>query len=775
MSILEEKAVTSRTTRLWLDAFIKPVLIMLLFIRAEREGEWPLHLLAVSRMLPYFAAACHWNYLRYGVVYLKRMTKMPHELLEHFLNKEHVMRHQPGLWNAIWSDMMIETTVMRYGHGPEGVIGLTLNQKALERWALSLHITTQLQKDFMDLDDKANKNHATTHKEESNSRIRSDTEDRIKIRSMLDTCISPLCPDEHPRDIVNVVTGQLASDAVNVYKALEMGTSQLQNFTSSLPEGFYAPLSKKVITMISMKKSVKFDDVDVVDTALIYSRVKAMQATRETPTMKDVLEYELAAIPTSMFKDTGVMRLATNKAVLKNKLSNEVSARLYMVPESIVMDGCALMWILQWPSRGGTIADIVKHMTEYVVQKLNSSHVYLVFDRYYDFSMKSAARAEREISACRVHKLTRQTPLPPRNVVLTNRENKVQLIDIICTDVVQHVQSMNMSHTLVVTGRSHVPEQVLRGEVTNRPDIRSTHEEADIMLVQQVVHAVQNCDSRSVKVISDDTDVFVLLLHYCWKLDLTTTLTMEATSGDRKLIDICKTTEQHRDIVPNLLAAHALSGCDTVAQFHGIGKATILKKLKAGFALKAVGIVEANIEDVLRESTLIISSCYQHQCNQMTEARIKAWSTKTGKARKTAPTLASLPPTTESFTENVKRAHLQAIHWNSVLSADPPSLDPTVYGWERDEKTKSLSPVGIPPHKSAAPKEVLDMIKCSCRSQLPCTTNRCKCSAANLPCTILCHCQGNNEVCCNEHTHHAQSASDDEQEGDSDIEDSDTL
>ena len=147
------------------------------------------------------------------------------------------------------------------------------------------------------------------------------------------------------------------------------------------------------------------------------------------------------------------------------------------------------------------------------------------------------------------------------------------------------------------------------------------------MLVQQVVHAVQNCDSRSVKVISDDTGVFVLLLHYCWKLDLTTTLTMEATSGDRKLIDICKTTEQHRDIVPNLLAAHALSGCDTVAQFHGIGKATILKKLKAGFALKAVGIVEANIEDVLRESTLMISSCYGHQCNQMTEARIKAWST----------------------------------------------------------------------------------------------------------------------------------------------------
>ena len=34
----------SKTSKLWIDGLINPVFLMMLFIRAEREGEWPLHL-----------------------------------------------------------------------------------------------------------------------------------------------------------------------------------------------------------------------------------------------------------------------------------------------------------------------------------------------------------------------------------------------------------------------------------------------------------------------------------------------------------------------------------------------------------------------------------------------------------------------------------------------------------------------------------------------------------------------------------------------------------
>jgi len=54
----------SQTTSAWVVNLIKPVLIMMQFVRAEREGDWPLHLAAVTAMMPYFFAISHFNYAR---------------------------------------------------------------------------------------------------------------------------------------------------------------------------------------------------------------------------------------------------------------------------------------------------------------------------------------------------------------------------------------------------------------------------------------------------------------------------------------------------------------------------------------------------------------------------------------------------------------------------------------------------------------------------------------------------------------------------------------
>ena len=64
----------SRTTRLWVDALIWPVFLIMGFVRAGREADWPLHIATLKRILPYFAAAGHWHYFRYATVYLIKMT-----------------------------------------------------------------------------------------------------------------------------------------------------------------------------------------------------------------------------------------------------------------------------------------------------------------------------------------------------------------------------------------------------------------------------------------------------------------------------------------------------------------------------------------------------------------------------------------------------------------------------------------------------------------------------------------------------------------------------
>ena len=88
---------------------------------------------------------------RYCLYYLRSMEKLSGPVLQNFLQGKHVTRHQPGLWNAIWTDMFIESTVMRYGHSPGGIIGITLKPSTLKRWALSLHVCSHMVQDVSEM------------------------------------------------------------------------------------------------------------------------------------------------------------------------------------------------------------------------------------------------------------------------------------------------------------------------------------------------------------------------------------------------------------------------------------------------------------------------------------------------------------------------------------------------------------------------------------------------------------------------------------------------
>ena len=205
---------------------------------------------------------------------------------------------------------------------------------------------------------------------------------------------------------------------------------------------------------------------------------------------------------------------------------------------------------------------------------------------------------------------------------------------------------------------------------------------------------------------------------------------MQGTSEERSIYDIRDSVLSNKDIVSFLIAAHALSGCDTVAQFHGVGKLSILKRFSDGKKLSSLECCNANMNDVFAEATRFISDCYGFPDESMTKCRIKCWQSKNSKARKTTPSLKSLPPTEEAFGENVKKAHhIQGLVWYSALSTDPPTIDPTQYGWTRDEFDKQLVPVGLPCGVAAAPEEVLNAIKCTCQSSSPCKSARCSCTA----------------------------------------------
>ena len=60
-------------------------------------------------------------------------------------------------------------------------------------------------------------------KEEMPVRIASDAKDRGNIQQKLEMSIDNLNSDNHPDGIVNIVTGRIALDAVNVDNSVGMG------------------------------------------------------------------------------------------------------------------------------------------------------------------------------------------------------------------------------------------------------------------------------------------------------------------------------------------------------------------------------------------------------------------------------------------------------------------------------------------------------------------------------------------------------------------------
>ena len=92
-------------------------------------------------------------------------------------------------------------------------------------------------------------------------------------------------------------------------------------------------------------------------------------------------------------------------------------------------------------------------------------------------------------------------------------------------------------------------------------------------------------------------------------------------------IDIKVTVTEHKEIIPHILAAYALSGCGTVAQCCGIGRGTVVKVLKAGNTLPNIGNVMASKAKVVQEATCFMAACYgeKNKPSTMTALRERVW------------------------------------------------------------------------------------------------------------------------------------------------------
>ena len=133
-------------------------------------------------------------------------------------------------------------------------------------------------------------------------------------------------------------------------------------------------------------------------------------------------------------------------------------------------------------------------------------------------------------------------------------------------------------------------------------------EEADVNIAKQCVSCAME-NNRCIKVICEDTDVFVLLTAYILKYSIESLVLMEAFASNRSMVEINK-AKRNTEIVPLLIVAHALSGCRIVPKMFGIGKKKIVSVLQQGFQLQKLGDIQSEKTLINEECSKFVAACY---------------------------------------------------------------------------------------------------------------------------------------------------------------------
>ena len=147
------------------------------------------------------------------------------------------------------------------------------------------------------------------------------------------------------------------------------------------------------------------------------------------------------------------------------------------------------------------------------------------------------------VIADRRHHFIEQSPLPPQYVSFTVIDNKVQLIDAICVNLPAHFQDHLCNNKLIITGPNTIPDEITMGVHVKRHDMGNSHKEAD---VNQVMSAASQ-GYQTIHTACDNTDGFVLLVHFHKTLNIT---------GELLMVPTTSTTRKHDKLLPHILLLH---------------------------------------------------------------------------------------------------------------------------------------------------------------------------------------------------------------------------
>ena len=175
---------------------------------------------------------------------------------------------------------------------------------------------------------------------------------------MLSQCQDPFNHDDVPESLVNITTGQVASEEVENFlrNISEKGKTVADRFIKERlgekpTKSFWNPLKKTtVLTFADMKKALQ-NDKDwklIIVIEVLFRRLLGVSRSCDVD-LKNVLRHELVAVPPVLFSYDGRTR-KTNKADLAQKLESNCEDVVVSLPQApdatspaYIIDGMAFL------------------------------------------------------------------------------------------------------------------------------------------------------------------------------------------------------------------------------------------------------------------------------------------------------------------------------------------------------------------------------------------------------------------------------------------------
>ena len=506
-AFIQQRCKESETFHYWNNVLI---LISLMHdqIRADRTGDWLLHIRTVHKLQSIFHIMDRVNYARWSAVYLEdmlRLEKTAPEVLQQFLKGRFTVKRTDVPNTSVAVDQALEQTINKASKSQGGIIGSTRRKESVAMWDLTFHeflAVTNFFKDFVHLNNDNDELHL--HRDFSKLTTKNSEEAVDKILDFfLIRKINPFLSGSHTlRNIVTeeIVDANVREDLLNIFQnGLQLYTKYKEELFISKTKSLSAPIPRNNLPnfkTIRTSNNPATKSKKKNSTTSETQRIIAMANERNYP-LRKLLRYELT-YKYPLFDEDGLLKKEQNKSQLirsLEKIENQIIETIDAEKETcLIIDVMLLLRKITWKGNN-TFKDLINNFCNTVLHKASSMNVKridLVFDSYFQNSIKSSEHQRRSKTSSIEYNSINETIILPKqeDTFWGSSQNKILLQKFLQHCVRNNIAFSNydvifstMNDMPASSNKSNLDDSYLNVQCLNI-------EEADVKIIVHVNHAV---------------------------------------------------------------------------------------------------------------------------------------------------------------------------------------------------------------------------------------------------------------------------------------------